>query len=351
YTAANAIEHFVDELSNWYVRRNRRRFWKSEADADKEAAYQTLYTCLVTVAKLAAPFIPFVSEEIYRNLVAERDPAAAESVHLARWPQVDQSLLDPQLVSDTEALLTAVSLGRAARKQANLKVRQPLSEIWLRASTPSLLNGVRRFEADLRDELNVKAVRYLDASSAVVEYRLKPNLRLVGKKFGKLVPAITAALRDLQGDASRTAAQAVESGQPIQITVDGQVVELLAEEVLVESSGPAGYAVVEADGMLVALNTTVTEELRLEGAARDLVRYIQDARKSAGLAISDRIHLFVTSPDQADLLQATLAQYEQYVKNETLSVELAVSPPPSTAYTETHEFGEGTVTVGVVKAD
>jgi len=351
YTAANAIEHFVDELSNWYVRRNRRRFWKSEADADKEAAYQTLYTCLVTVAKLAAPFIPFVSEEIYRNLVAERDSAAAESVHLARWPQVDQSLLDPQLVSDTEALLTAVSLGRAARKQANLKVRQPLSEIWLRASTPSLLNGVRRFEADLRDELNVKAVRYLDASSAVVEYRLKPNLRLVGKKFGKLVPAITAALRDLQGDAARTAAQAVEAGQSIQLTVDGQVVELLAEEVLVESSGPAGYAVVEADGMLVALNTTVTEELRLEGAARDLVRYVQDARKSAGLAISDRIHLFITSPDQADLLHATLAQYEQYVKNETLSVELTVAPPPSTAHTETHEFGEGTVTVGVVKAD
>lgn len=349
YTAANAIEHFVDELSNWYVRRNRRRFWKSESDADKEAAYQTLYTCLVTVAKLAAPFTPFVSEVIYRNLVAEHDAPAPESVHLARWPQVDRSLLDEQLVADTEALLAAVSLGRAARKQANLKVRQPLSELWLRASTPALLNGVRRFEAELRDELNVKAVRYLDANSAVVEYRLKPNLRLVGKKFGKLVPALTAALRDLSGDAARAVAQAVEAGQPVRLPVDGQELELLAEEVLVESSAPEGYAVAEADGMLVALNTTVTEELRLEGAARDLVRYIQDARKSAGLAISDRIQLFLSSVDEADLLAATLAKHGDYVKNETLAVELTVGTPPAAAYTETDEFGDGTVTVGIVR--
>ncbi|MDW8404485.1 isoleucine--tRNA ligase [Chloroflexus sp.] len=349
YTAANAIEHFVDELSNWYVRRNRRRFWKSESDADKEAAYQTLYTCLVTVAKLAAPFTPFVSEVIYRNLVAEHDASAPESVHLARWPQVDRSLLDEQLVADTEALLAAVSLGRAARKQANLKVRQPLSELWLRASTPALLNGVRRFEAELRDELNVKAVRYLDANSAVVEYRLKPNLRLVGKKFGKLVPALTAALRDLSGDAARAVAQAVEAGQPVRLLVDGQELELLAEEVLVESSAPEGYAVAEADGMLVALNTTVTEELRLEGAARDLVRYVQDARKSAGLAISDRIQLFLSSVDEADLLAATLAKHGDYVKNETLAVELTVGTPPAAAYTETDEFGDGTVTVGIVR--
>lgn len=350
YTAANAIEHFVDELSNWYVRRNRRRFWKSESDADKEAAYQTLYTCLVTVAKLAAPFTPFVSEVIYRNLVAEHDATAPESVHLARWPQVDRALLDDQLVADTEALLTAVSLGRAARKQANLKVRQPLSELWLRASTPALLNGVRRFEAELRDELNVKAVRYLDANSAVVEYRLKPNLRLVGKKFGKLVPALTAALRDLSGEAARAAAQAVEAGQPVRLPVDGQEIELLAEEVLVESSAPAGYAVAEADGMLVALNTTVTEELRLEGAARDLVRYIQDARKSAGLAISDRIRLFLTSADEAELLATTLAKHGDYVKNETLAVGLDIGTPPDGAYTETDEFGDGAVTVGIVKA-
>ncbi|MGB9740008.1 isoleucine--tRNA ligase [Chloroflexus sp.] len=350
YSAANAIEHFVDELSNWYVRRNRRRFWKSEGDADKEAAYQTLYTCLVTVAKLAAPFIPFVSEEMYRNLVAERDASAPESVHLARWPEVDQALLDDQLVADTEALLTAVSLGRAARKQANIKVRQPLSELWLRASTPTLLNGVRRFETELRDELNVKAVRYLDAQSAVVEYRLKPNLRLVGKKFGKLVPALTAALRDLTGDDARAAAQAVEAGQPVHLSVDGQTIELLAEEVLVESSAPAGYAVAEADGMLVALNTTVTEELRLEGAARDLVRYVQDARKSAGLAISDRIRLFLSSPDETELLATTLAQYEQYIKTETLAVELTVGTPPDGAHVATDEFGNSTITIGVVKA-
>ncbi|GAB4450007.1 MAG: isoleucine--tRNA ligase [Chloroflexi bacterium OHK40] len=361
YPAARAIEQFVDELSNWYVRRNRRRFWKSEADADKQAAYSTLYTCLLTVSKLVAPFTPFVAEAIYRNLtgqaqaedgapVAETAPSVAESVHLARWPQVDEGLLDEQLVADTEALLAAVSLGRAARKGANLKVRQPLAELWLRASSPAATEGVRRFEAELRDELNVKAVRYLDAASDIVEYRLKPNLRLVGRKYGKLVPGLTAALKALPAEAARAAAHAVEAGQPVRLTVDGVELELLADELLVESSAPEGYAVAESDGMIVALNTTVTPELRLEGAARDLVRSVQDARKSAGLAIADRIMLFLSAPGDGELLEQTLTAWGDYLRGETLATSLTVGPAPEGAYVEEVEFGEGVATVGLVRA-
>ena len=354
YPAARRIERFVDELSNWYVRRNRRRFWKSEADADKQAAYSTLYTCLLTLAKLTAPFIPFVSEAIYRNLTGQDHGAplagSATSVHLAAWPVVAADLLDEGLVADTEALLAAVSLGRAARKSAGLKVRQPLAELWLRASSPVALAGVRRFEADLRDELNVKAVRYLEASSAIVTYRFKPNLRLLGKKYGRQLPAITAALKTLEGEAARAAAQACEAGGLVQIQIDGQPLDLLAEELLVESSAPEGFAVAESEGMLVALSTLVTPELRLEGAARDLVRSVQDARKSAGLAISDRIRLFVSSSDQGELLEQTLALWGDYLRSETLTVDLILAAPAADAYSEQVEFGDGSALIGVTRA-
>ena len=353
YPAARSIERFVDELSNWYVRRNRRRFWKSEADADKQAAYSTLYTCLLTLAKLTAPFTPFISEVIYRNLTGQmagaQSDGVAASVHLASWPKADAALLDEGLVADTAALLSVVSLGRAARKGANLKVRQPLSELWVRSSTPAVTEGVRRFEADLRDELNVKAVRYLDAASAIVEYRFKPNLRLLGKKYGKQVPALTAALKDLAGDVARAAAHTVEAGQPVQLTVDGQTFALLPEEVLVESSAPAGYAVAEDNGLIVALNTAISPELRLEGAARDLVRSVQDARKHAGLAISDRIALYLTSASEGELLAQTVAAWGDYLRGETLATSLSVGPVPADAHSEQIEFGDGEVTVGVAR--
>ncbi len=372
FPAARAIEVFVDELSNWYVRRNRRRFWKSGADADKQAAYHTLYTCLLTVAKLVAPFAPYLAEELYRNLaglqiadlrlqIAEDEAQSKiknqkstipESVHLASWPLVDTALLDDQLVADTEALLGAVSLGRAARKTAGLKVRQPLSELWLRASTPAAAEGLRRFEAELRDELNVKAVRYLDAGSDIVEYRFKPNLRLVGKKYGKQVPALTVALKALAGADARAVAHALEAGQPVRLTVDGQELELLPDELLVESSAPEGYAVADSDGMLVALNTTVTAELRREGVVRDLVRGVQDARKQAGLAISDRIALTLSAGDAAtaDLLAQTLAAWGDYLCDETLADSLVMGDAPAGAHVETVEIDAGTVTLGVSRA-
>ncbi len=352
--AARAIEQFVDELSNWYVRRNRRRFWKSEADADKHAAYTTLYTCLVTVTKLIAPFAPFVSEAIYRNLVVAADPAAPESVHLARFPTVQPALLDEQLVMDTAVLLRVVSLGRAARKQANLKVRQPLGEVWVRA-TPSEMQGLQRFEDDLRDELNVKQVRYVEADTSFVNYRCKPNLRVVGKKYGKQVPAITAALAALDNDTARAVARAVEAGLPFNLPLGATTLELAPTEVLVEATSPDGYAVAESDGALVALNTTITPDLRREGLARELVRNVQDARKTAGLDISDRIALYVAVVGNGDhaaeqtLMQDVVQVWGEYIRNETLATRLELGALPDVAHTESVDLDVATVQIGIVR--
>ncbi len=343
---AKAIESFVDDLSNWYVRRSRRRFWKAESDADKQAAYETLYTCLTTLARLLAPFTPYMAESMYQNLVVEYDSNAPESVHLAPWPEADTALIDEQLLADTALLLNTISLGRAARRSAAVKVRQPLGEMLVRVP-PAAVDGLRRYEAELREELNLKQIGYLDGSAALVEYRLKPNLRLVGKKYGKLVPALTAALRDLASDDARAAAQSAEAGQPWSLDVNSQALELQPEELLVESSSPEGYAVAEGGGVLVALDTTLTPELEAEGMARELVRNIQDARKSAGFAISDRITVYLDGGDGA--LQNVLGTWGDYVKSETLADEIQTDAVPAGAHTETLELGGQSVTLGVAR--
>ncbi|WP_029214826.1 isoleucine--tRNA ligase [Kallotenue papyrolyticum] len=353
YQPTKRIEGFVEELSNWYVRRNRRRFWKSESDADKQAAYVTLYTCLTTLARLLAPFTPFLAEEMYRNLVATHDADAPESVHLAAWPTAHEALIDERLLADTEVLLRAVTAGRAARKASGIKVRQPLRMLLVRAQSAAQTEGLRRFEDELRDELNVKEVRYLDAGDGLVEYRFKPNLRLVGKKYGKLVPAIRAALENLKGEAAREAGRRVEAGQPIVVSVDCQPLELQAEEVLLETSSPEGYAVAEENGVLVALDTTLTDELRLEGAARDLVRTIQDARKEAGFAIADRIQLFLSglgAHHEGVSLERLLEQYGDYIRTETLAREIQVGAIPAQAHTVEAEIGGVPLRIGLVRA-
>ncbi len=367
HTPAKQIESFVEELSNWYVRRNRRRFWKADDDADKQAAYQTLYTCLTTLARLLAPFIPFVSEALYRNLMgletgdwrlaegeatqaASLQPPASvpESVHLAAWPECDAALIDDDLLTDTALLLATISLGRAARRGAGLKVRQPLGELWVRVPAGAV-EGLRRFEADLRDELNVKSIRYLDSSADLVEYRFKPNLRLVGKKYGKLVPALTAALRELNGDPARDAARAVEAGQMFGLVVEGQELQIQPDEVLVESSSPEGYTVAEAGGVLVALDITMTPELRQEGIARELVRNIQDARKSAGFAISDRIAVHLGGVVGDAELETAVRQWGDYIRAETLADDLILDAAGEGVHTEALDLDGRALTVGVLR--
>ncbi|MBV9278530.1 MAG: isoleucine--tRNA ligase [Chloroflexi bacterium] len=338
------IDRFVDDLSNWYVRRNRRRFWKAENDADKAAAYLTLYTCLTTLARLLAPFMPYLSEELYRNLVLDQVEGAPESVHLADYPEVDAAWIDEQLLADTSVLMETVSLARAARRSANLRVRQPLSELLVRVSGGG--DGLHRFEDELRDELNVKAVRFIGGGDELVEHRFMPNLRVVGKKYGKRVPGIKRALEALQGEAATAAARSVEGGRPLEVQVDGETVQLEPSEVLMTTTSPEGYAVAEENGVLVALNTRLTPDLILEGQARDLIRFIQDSRKSAGCAITDRIRVTL-QPERGQDPAPLLSACGDYIRSETLADALTVGIPEDGAYVTQIELLDGPVILGL----
>lgn len=316
-------------------------------DSDKQTAYLTLYTCLKTLALLLAPFMPYVSEALYQNLVAGYDASAPESVHLAPWPETATSFVDQQLLDDMAVLLEAVSLGRSVRQATELRVRQPLSEMLVRAIKKS--EGLRRFESELREELNVKRLRFLGVDEGLVEYHFKPNLPVVGKRYGRLIPAIRAALASLSGEHATAAARTLEKGEAIELAVDGQVLHLQPDEVLIQASSPQGYAVAEGNGLLVALNTTVTPELQREGTARDLVRLIQDARKGSILDITDRIDVTL-QPKGIDLV-SVLAEYEVSIRTETLANSLRLASPAEGAYTTTVDLERGSVTIGISRSE
>jgi isoleucyl-tRNA synthetase len=349
YGPTREITRFIEELSNWYVRRNRRRFWKAESDQDKLAAYQTLYTCLVTVAKLLAPFTPFISETIYQNLVTREDSSAPESVHIADWPHVDETLIDPQLITDMALLLETVSLGRSARQTAGLRVRQPLSELLVRLTRNNAsAESLRRFEYELREELNIKQVRLLAVEDGLVEYYFKPNLPVLGKKHGKLIPAIRTALSALTGQAATQAAHQLEAGQAIEVLVNGEALRLEPNDVLISATSPAGYQVADSDGLVVALNTTLTPELVQEGLARDLVRLVQDARKSAGFAISDRIKILLEAQELD--LTPVLASYGDYIRAETLANSLEVGNAQNGFHRSQVELEGGSAVIALQRA-
>ena len=263
--ASRAIRDFVvDRLSNWYVRRNRRRFWKGGGD-DALAAYASLHEALVAVAKLMAPMAPFVSDELFANLVRSLDPEAPVSVHLADWPEVDPALLDDELRDDMAALVRLVELGRAARASSGHKTRQPLPEVLVRVRDASELAGVKRLEAHLLDELNVKAVRYLDPTDTFVDYDVKPNLPLLGPRLGAKIPKLKAALDAADGSAI---AANVRDGRATTVEVDGEPLDLEPEAFLLDAKSPEGYEAAEERGYLAALNTELTPELVQEGRAR-----------------------------------------------------------------------------------
>jgi len=341
--AARSLTQFVEDLSNWYVRRNRRRFWKSEEDQDKAAAYLTLYECLVTLSKLLAPFIPFTSEAIYRNLVCSVDPSAPESVHLCDFPVADLSRVDEQLVADTRLAMRVVSLGHAARNQAGIKVRQPLSRALVVPRHPAEAEALERLADQIADELNVKQVSFLSDVRQVAEYQISTVPSLLGKKYGSRFPQIRAAVSALDGWA---VAQAVTAGRVVEIEVGGEKLSLLPEELSVRVSPRPGFALAEEAGYLVAVDTTLTEELRQEGLAREIVRRIQTQRKEAGFRIEDHIQTYYQAgPTLASVFQT----HATYIANETLSVALVAQEPPKTAFTVTHDIEGQELRLGLVR--
>ncbi|HZQ98710.1 MAG TPA: isoleucine--tRNA ligase [Chloroflexota bacterium] len=316
-TACRDVEAFVDDLSNWYLRRGRRRYWKSEADADKTAAYVTLHRVLVTLAKLLAPFQPFLAEEMYQNLVRSVDPSAPESVHHNDYPAPDAALDDSRVLRDMEQVLRVVNLGRAARNKAALKVRQPLAKLLVHGVDPLEWEGL---QGHVLDELNVKAIEMVDDPGQLADYEVKPVISKLGPKYG-------AKLREIQAELARVDGKRVVDGQPL--VVAG--VELLPDEVEVRTKDRPGLAVATEDGLTIAVDTTLTPELVLEGHARELVHRIQTMRKAADYQIDERI---VTYYEGGPTLDRVVATFGDYVKQETLSRDLRPGVPETADHAE-----------------
>jgi isoleucyl-tRNA synthetase len=342
--ATRPIETFVEALSTWYLRRSRRRFWKSESDSDKQAAYSTLYTALVTLAKLLAPAMPFLAEEFYQNLVRAVDANAPESVHLAKWPKADESLIDDTLNYEMDLVMKLVSLGHSARQKANRKVRQPLAEAAFALGRLEERHAVETYADLITDELNVKKVRLLDASGDAATFAIKPLPKQLGQKYGNKFPAIQKAI--LAMDAA-SAAPVLLSGQPLKVTANGETFDILPAEVEVRADAKSGFAVAAEGAYLAALVIELTPDLVREGQAREFVRRVQDLRKTADLDVADRIKVYVTAtPGLKEAIEAN----QEYVTAETLTVELNFADPVPGSAQVTDEFDGEKVTVGLVKA-
>jgi isoleucyl-tRNA synthetase len=342
-SATRPIEGFVEKLSTWYLRRSRRRFWKSESDSDKQAAYSTLYTALVTVAKLLAPAMPFLAEELYQNLVRSVDETAPESVHLAEWPEVLPEMIDESLNRDMSLVMRLVSLGHSARQKANRKVRQPLAEAAFSVGNSFERKAVEMYADLFMDELNVKQVRLLDRSTEAVSHTIKPLPKQLGQKYGNKFPAIQRAILAMN---SEEAAHTLLEGNPLKVQADGGTYNVLPEEVEVKAVAKEGFAVAEEGPYVAALVTELTPELVREGLAREFVRRVQDLRKSAELDVADRVDLFV---EASAGLKSAIEAHEEYITTETLTSNLVFeSPPEGTSVVEDAFDGEK-VTVGLVK--
>ena len=325
--AALAIENFTDELSNWYVRRNRARYWSETLTEDKIGAYVTLYNTLVTLAKVAAPFVPFITEEIYQNLVVSLDKNAEESIHLCHWPKVCEAAIDKNLEKEMDLAYTIVKLGRSARNGANIKNRQPLSKMLV--STDSL----PKYYGDIiKDELNIKEVDFGADLSQHVNFEIKPNLPVLGKAYGKMIPVIR---KEIAAKNQMELAQKIKSGGTETINANGTEIELNSENLLVTMQGIDGYAFAGEGEIGVVLDTHITDELREEGHLREIISKIQNMRKEKGFEVADKINLYVADND---MLISVIEKFKDTIKKDTLTVEIIIGAERD--YTETVINGE-----------
>ncbi len=346
FDAANQIEAFIDLVSNWYVRRSRRRFWRSagENDSDKDAAYNTLYEVLTKLCLLLAPFTPFVVETMYQNLVRNLvfDKNQVSSVHHQDWPAADTALIDTELLADMDLAIMVASLGRSARSTSNVKLRQPLAQAVVVADARQQAR-LERLSDVVLDELNVKAIEFVRRADDLVHYEIGLDPRVLGKKHGPLFPKLRQAVSALD---PLSLAHQLQSGQAVTVDVDGVAVELLPEEAQVRMRAREGLAVADGGGVVVGIDTALTPELVQEGLARDLVRRIQDARKAAGFEIEDRITLTYQT---GDALNAVFTALGAYIAEETLAVELIAGSPPEGSFVDQFELDGEPITVSVRK--
>ena len=335
--AARALQEFVDEMSNWYVRRSRERFWAKGMEQDKINAYMTLYHALVTIAKTAAPMIPFMTEDIYQNLVRSVDKDAPESIHLCDFPTVNEAWIDKDLEADMKELLEIVVLGRACRNTANIKNRQPIGTMYVKAE-----KKMGEFYTDIiADELNVKEVKFADDVESFISYSFKPQLRTVGPKYGKLLGGIKQALTDINGTA---AMNELRTNGVLKLDINGNDVELTEEDLLIETAQTEGY-VSESDGETsVVLDTNLTPELIEEGFVREIISKIQTMRKEAGFEVMDKIVVYAHGNDK---IQEVMKAHEDEIKSEVLADEMVLGQ--TDGYVKEWNINKEAVTMGVKK--
>ncbi|MBZ0277768.1 MAG: isoleucine--tRNA ligase [Anaerolineae bacterium] len=342
--ATRPVQAFVEMLSNWYVRLSRRRFWKGEDDDEKRGAYATLHECLVTVAKLVAPTVPFVSDALYRTLVADLDENAPVSVHLALWPEYNPALIDQKAMDQMEVVQRLVSLGRAARESVNIRTRQPLASAFFVTRDAKDAEAVRQLAELVKAELNVKDVALLDGAGDVVTYALNPLPSVLGKKFGKNFPVVQKALREgAAADVARWA-QSLMAGTPVTLELNGQTFEVTAEEVEVRQNPAEGFAVAQESSYVVALDIKLTDSLVSEGLAREVVRRVQTMRRDADYKIEDHIEMVYTASER---LGTAVQQFGDYIAAETLSDAVRVGTPDDGFFHQEFEFDGERLTVGV----
>ena len=335
--SARALQEFVDEMSNWYVRRSRERFWAKGMEQDKINAYMTLYTALVTISKAAAPMIPFMTEDMYQNLVRSVDPSAPESIHLCDFPQVKEEWINKELEDDMEALLKVVVLGRAARNTANIKNRQPIGTMFVKAE-----KEMDQFYTDIiADELNVKEVKFAKDVESFISYSFKPQLRTVGPKYGKLLNGIRTALTELNG--TEAMKELKETGL-LTLDIDGNKVELAEEDLLIETAQTEGY-VTETDGdTSVVLDTNLTPELIEEGFVREIISKIQTMRKAAGFEVMDKIHVYAKDNQR---IMDIMENHRDEIMSEVLAEEITLNE--TDGYVKEWSINKENVVLGVTR--
>ena len=335
--SARALQEFVDEMSNWYVRRSRERFWAKGMEQDKINAYMTLYTALVTISKAAAPMIPFMTEEIYQNLVRSVDKEAIESIHLCDFPKVEEAWINKELEDDMEELLKIVVLGRAARNTANIKNRQPIGTMYIKAD-----KEMGQFYTDIiADELNVKEVKFANDVESFISYSFKPQLRTVGPKYGKLLNGIRTALAEINGT---EAMNELRSTGLLTLDINGNKVELSEEDLLIETAQTEGY-VTEADGDIsVVLDTNLTPELIEEGFVREIVSKVQTMRKEAGFEVMDKIHIYAKDNDR---ILELMKNHKEEIMSEVLAEDMTLGT--TDGYVKEWNINKEPVVLGVAK--
>ena len=338
------FEAFLEELSNWYIRRSRRRFWKSEDDGDKQAAYRVLYEVLTSVIKVMAPILPFVTEKIYQNLVCNLIKDAPESIHLCDYPNADESKINMALIEKVDSLRRVVELGRSARNKANLKIRQPLAELGFTIKEDAVADFILDQQQVVLDELNVKLIRRASLETDLIRYTIKPNLPILGQKYGKKLQSIRTHLGSVEGG---DILNEIRTNKNYKILLDDGEISIVREDLIIESQSAEGLTASGDDNVTVGLTTKLTDELVKEGMVRDVIRQVQTMRKNANFAVEDRIKI---KGNIDGTVGEAIQSFEEFFKNEVLAVEL-IDQEPEGEIKAKFQIGSQTVHFGLERVN